>query len=656
MDIIGINEAFGLELFEGDIKMDMKKERNTIIGNEYRWPLTVPYFLENGLDMNAKAVILKAFERFRLKTCIDFKPWEGEQHYISFFKDNGCYSYVGNLHKGKQYLSIGSGCDTYETVQHELLHALGFWHEQSRSDRDDYITIAWDMIDPGKRSNFNKYNDSLVNSLNTPYDYTSVMHYGKGAFQMGIEPTIITNNPLFNNIIGGQVDFSEIDQRKLNQLYNCTSSLSFMDSCSFELDDICAMVQSLDDDTDWQRVSQILGGPSSDHTYLGQDKASGYFMHFNTSRGNVWDRAMLESRLFYPKRGFQCLEFFYYNSGNESDQLNIWIREYTASAPNGTLKLIDSLQGEPADYWQLHYSSFNIQNKFRFVFEGVKGNGSSNGGFAVDDINLSETRCPHFVWHIRKFTHDSAKLGLLSKPYYSKDGYAFRIQLKESTPFNFLFFLHLQSGANDDSLQWPCPWRQATVEFMDQHPNIQQRTSNVKTITTDPTQLYAGSYAWHRPSFIGSVNTYPNGTMYYINLGFGNTVFTSKEWLYRRDFLKGGDAFILISMEDISNLTVPQPTPVPTTSTQQTTLTTSQTTSSNSQLPALCANNFCKNDGICIMENQKPVCRCKAVGDWWYGGETCERRISSKANVLSFSCTLFVAITAITVGTLVTVI
>ncbi|KAM4688572.1 meprin A subunit beta-like isoform 3-T3 [Discoglossus pictus] len=451
MDIIGINEAFGLELFEGDIKMDMKKERNTIIGNEYRWPLTVPYFLENGLDMNAKAVILKAFERFRLKTCIDFKPWEGEQHYISFFKDNGCYSYVGNLHKGKQYLSIGSGCDTYETVQHELLHALGFWHEQSRSDRDDYITIAWDMIDPGKRSNFNKYNDSLVNSLNTPYDYTSVMHYGKGAFQMGIEPTIITNNPLFNNIIGGQVDFSEIDQRKLNQLYNCTSSLSFMDSCSFELDDICAMVQSLDDDTDWQRVSQILGGPSSDHTYLGQDKASGYFMHFNTSRGNVWDRAMLESRLFYPKRGFQCLEFFYYNSGNESDQLNIWIREYTASAPNGTLKLIDSLQ-------------------------------------------------------------------------------------------------------------------------------------------------------------------------------------------------------------DISNLTVPQPTPVPTTSTQQTTLTTSQTTSSNSQLPALCANNFCKNDGICIMENQKPVCRCKAVGDWWYGGETCERRISSKANVLSFSCTLFVAITAITVGTLVTVI
>ena len=48
-----------------------------------------------------------------------------------------------------QQLSIGEGCDKIATVQHEFLHALGFWHEQSRSDRDDYVSIIWDRIISG---------------------------------------------------------------------------------------------------------------------------------------------------------------------------------------------------------------------------------------------------------------------------------------------------------------------------------------------------------------------------------------------------------------------------------------------------------------------------------------------------------------------------
>lgn len=40
-------------------------------------------------DMNAKGVILNAFERYRLKTCIDFKPWAGEANYIAVIKDSG---------------------------------------------------------------------------------------------------------------------------------------------------------------------------------------------------------------------------------------------------------------------------------------------------------------------------------------------------------------------------------------------------------------------------------------------------------------------------------------------------------------------------------------------------------------------------------------
>lgn len=60
-----------------------------------------------------------------------------------------CWSYVGDDGVG-QNLSIGAGCDTKAVVQHEILHALGFYHEQSRSDRDDYVKIWWDEIEAGK--------------------------------------------------------------------------------------------------------------------------------------------------------------------------------------------------------------------------------------------------------------------------------------------------------------------------------------------------------------------------------------------------------------------------------------------------------------------------------------------------------------------------
>lgn len=60
-----------------------------------------------------------------------------------------CWSYVGDDGVG-QDVSIGAGCDTKAIVEHELLHALGFYHEQSRSDRDDYVKIWWDQIEEGE--------------------------------------------------------------------------------------------------------------------------------------------------------------------------------------------------------------------------------------------------------------------------------------------------------------------------------------------------------------------------------------------------------------------------------------------------------------------------------------------------------------------------
>lgn len=71
---------------------------------------------------------------------------------VFFFSGGSCFSSVGNRHVGKQRLSIGTNCDRIATIEHEFLHALGFWHEQSRSDRDDYVKIMWDRITEGREA------------------------------------------------------------------------------------------------------------------------------------------------------------------------------------------------------------------------------------------------------------------------------------------------------------------------------------------------------------------------------------------------------------------------------------------------------------------------------------------------------------------------
>ncbi|KTF71086.1 hypothetical protein cypCar_00049992, partial [Cyprinus carpio] len=173
---------------------------------------------------------------------------------------------------GKQELSIGANCDSLGTVEHEFLHALGFWHEQSRSDRNDYITIMWDRITKGKENNFNLHNETESSSLGVPYDYGSVMHYSKRSFSKDREPTIVTKIPEFLDVIGQRMEFSDSDLLKLNRLYNCTKASIFLDSCQFEEPNICGMIQGDGGNAKWARVQRVKGGPQTDYTNLGQCK------------------------------------------------------------------------------------------------------------------------------------------------------------------------------------------------------------------------------------------------------------------------------------------------------------------------------------------------------------------------------------------------
>ncbi|KAF4094404.1 hypothetical protein AMELA_G00014740 [Ameiurus melas] len=171
----------------GDIAVEDDNGRNAdpCISTGCKWPKSsdglvyVPYIIANHFTSRELQVIQRGLDSFASVTCIRFVPRYNERDYLSIESRSGCYSYVGRLGYGQTVSLDRSGCIYHNTVQHELLHALGFNHEQTRSDRDSHIRVLWENIIENMKYNFDK-----IATLNqgTPYDYNSVMQYHKTGF------------------------------------------------------------------------------------------------------------------------------------------------------------------------------------------------------------------------------------------------------------------------------------------------------------------------------------------------------------------------------------------------------------------------------------------------------------------------------------------
>ncbi|XP_060734294.1 low choriolytic enzyme-like [Tachysurus vachellii] len=220
--IRGVDEP---EVIEGDIWVYDDNERNAdpCTSRNCMWPKSsdgkvyVPYVISSHYSDGERQIIRRGLDSFSSITCIRFIPRSNERDYISIESLNGCYSYIGRIGKAQTLSLSRSGCIYHDTVQHELLHALGFNHEQTRSDRDSYIRVAWENIMEGKEHNFDK-KDTL--NQGTTYDYNSVMQYHKTAFSKNGLPTMIPI-PDPNVPFGTATEMSRNDIIRINRLYQC---------------------------------------------------------------------------------------------------------------------------------------------------------------------------------------------------------------------------------------------------------------------------------------------------------------------------------------------------------------------------------------------------------------------------------------------------
>ncbi|KAH8374281.1 hypothetical protein KR200_000724 [Drosophila serrata] len=212
--------------FEGD--MDVILGRNGQVSPATRWPnATVPYRISEEFESNQMAHIELAMKIIERSSCIRFVPAAKDaRNYVHVITStDGCSSQVGYQPGVRVLRLIPSDLDTrcfrLGVLQHELLHTLGFRHQQCSPDRDEYVRILEENIIEGKEKYFLKYDASELENFDQPYDYASILHYGPKAFSANGKPTIKALSPKSQSLLGQRKIMTEVDVNRLNTMYKC---------------------------------------------------------------------------------------------------------------------------------------------------------------------------------------------------------------------------------------------------------------------------------------------------------------------------------------------------------------------------------------------------------------------------------------------------
>ncbi|XP_058818325.1 zinc metalloproteinase nas-14-like [Topomyia yanbarensis] len=236
-----VNKTFAFEqgigyYYQYDIMLKPDVEQNAVpLGSSQtiRWPnAVVPYQIIGSFTASELANIQYTVQHYAALTCVRFVPRTTEEQYIRINNsDTGCWSYVGrSMSNDYNLVNLQNpGCMSTGTVAHEFMHALGFYHEFTRPDRDEYISVDTTALLPQYQTtsfynaNFAKLSYAQAELYGIPYYYGSVMHYSKWGGAASYSKPVMNNKTYWPGDFGNNTGLSASDVLAINYMY-CNSS------------------------------------------------------------------------------------------------------------------------------------------------------------------------------------------------------------------------------------------------------------------------------------------------------------------------------------------------------------------------------------------------------------------------------------------------
>ena len=431
-------------LIEGDIVCPQDYDENdttfymaSLDRNKLWLTRLIPYLIASTYTPSEKQLIKEAISELEGKTCVKFKELSSEpndEDFIYIRPIQGCYSSIGRA-TGKQDLSLTSDClnKGKGTVIHELIHALGIWHEHTRPDRDSYVFVELGNIIPGLESNFKIRPNNFVDMLGEPYDYYSIMHYGIYDFSIdpNSRPTLrVLDQKIDVKQVGQRTHVSDLDKKKLDKLYECQiqscekpvqpsggsstgddfkvgaivkfecdSGLTLTGShesfcrydgrwsgqvvqcldkplhyCNFEStgSEMCGWTHTSDTQFDWLRKSGATLQPDSGpiEDFTYETSVGHYILMETSPPRRRGDVAKIQTPELSSPSGMVCVSFAYYMWGQKLGTLGLYLSE-----PSVGTKLVWELNGVQGPKWTQHkiLVKTTVNAAFHLIFEGIVG-------------------------------------------------------------------------------------------------------------------------------------------------------------------------------------------------------------------------------------------------------------------------------------------
>uniref|UniRef100_A0A914ULZ2 Zinc metalloproteinase n=1 Tax=Plectus sambesii TaxID=2011161 RepID=A0A914ULZ2_9BILA len=233
-DVWELNQKLTDYLYQSDILLTPAQMDDILIDNsrqkrkakaspDFKWSTSkpIPYVFDDYLAPIKKTAIENALKYWQDYTCVSFEYNAAGEDSLKFINGAGCYSNIGRI-TGQQEVSIGDGCEYLGITSHEVAHALGFYHEQSRYDRDDFLSVNLTNVLPDMARNFDVGSPTDMNFYGIPYEYGSVMSYSSSSFAVDRNvPVIIPLDPLYLQSMGQRTGPTFLDILEMNRHYGC---------------------------------------------------------------------------------------------------------------------------------------------------------------------------------------------------------------------------------------------------------------------------------------------------------------------------------------------------------------------------------------------------------------------------------------------------